>query len=444
MQKSLLTLAVFLFSTATSLATNVSGVINTHTTWTKANNPYIVKGDIAIDTSASLTIEPGVEVRFDGNYIIYAYGKIMAEGTKTDKIVFTSNKLNPKKSDWKGIEVWYTTYDDTIKFSNCLFSYSGKAAIHIRSNPGIISDCIFKDNATGVVNYSFSQAYIYVTNCIFQNNDGGTWFGGRNVVKNCEFYNNLKGIENSSNGSIEIANCVFYNHNTAITYGNNIHHNVIAYSKQSALSGCAKVKYNQIWHNKIGLERAIKDSVENNSFRYNEIAIKGTTVSSSSFLMNNCIENSTLYDYYNTGVAGAYITMNYWGTTDSSTLMSRFYDFYDDFTIGKVTFLPVLTAADSGCADTIAIPPLSIKNNAVYNAAIVKVYPNPMGDKLTIASTKQIAAITITDITGKAILQQNINNTKATIRTDGLASGVYLYKIFHTDDAISTGKLLKE
>ncbi|MFX0201414.1 MAG: hypothetical protein ACFFCW_35305, partial [Candidatus Hodarchaeota archaeon] len=50
-------------------ATNVSGHIGTDTTWTKAGSPYIVTSDISVygdtTTGVTLTIEPGVEVRFN-------------------------------------------------------------------------------------------------------------------------------------------------------------------------------------------------------------------------------------------------------------------------------------------------------------------------------------------------------------------------------------------
>jgi len=46
----------------------VSGAIRTNTTWTKAGSPYVVTGSVTVygdtTTGVTLTIEPGVEVRF--------------------------------------------------------------------------------------------------------------------------------------------------------------------------------------------------------------------------------------------------------------------------------------------------------------------------------------------------------------------------------------------
>ena len=51
-----------------SAQTNVSGTISQNTTWTLLPNPpnngspYIVTGDITINSGVTLTIQPGIEV----------------------------------------------------------------------------------------------------------------------------------------------------------------------------------------------------------------------------------------------------------------------------------------------------------------------------------------------------------------------------------------------
>ena len=66
-------------------AGNVSG------TWTKANSPYYINGEITIPNDSTLTIEPGVEVIFTGHYKFNVQGRLLAIGTETDTIVFTIN-----------------------------------------------------------------------------------------------------------------------------------------------------------------------------------------------------------------------------------------------------------------------------------------------------------------------------------------------------------------
>lgn len=48
--------------------TDVSGEINIDTTWALANSPYVMTGDVTVMPGVTLTIEPGVQVHFNGNY----------------------------------------------------------------------------------------------------------------------------------------------------------------------------------------------------------------------------------------------------------------------------------------------------------------------------------------------------------------------------------------
>ncbi len=81
-------------------ATNVSGLITQDTTWSKANSPYIVVQSIRVEDGVTLTIEPGVEVRFAGNYFLEIDGTLVALGTASAPILFTSGDGSPAPGDW--------------------------------------------------------------------------------------------------------------------------------------------------------------------------------------------------------------------------------------------------------------------------------------------------------------------------------------------------------
>ena len=49
--------------------TNVSGGIYSNTTWTFANSPYIVIDTVVVFPNVTLTIEPGVIVKFAKNTV---------------------------------------------------------------------------------------------------------------------------------------------------------------------------------------------------------------------------------------------------------------------------------------------------------------------------------------------------------------------------------------
>lgn len=88
----------------------VSGRINADTLFRKQNT-YILKGLVYIVGNHTLTIEPGTVIKgsFSGSdvaaLIITRGSKIMAEGTATEPIIFTSAAPNPQSGDWGGIVI---------------------------------------------------------------------------------------------------------------------------------------------------------------------------------------------------------------------------------------------------------------------------------------------------------------------------------------------------
>lgn len=89
--------------------TNIlTGVISENTTLLKRNT-YILMGMVYVANNAVLTIEPGTIIRGDfetcGSLVVTKGAKIIAEGTVTDPIVFTSNKSTSerKPGDWGGV-----------------------------------------------------------------------------------------------------------------------------------------------------------------------------------------------------------------------------------------------------------------------------------------------------------------------------------------------------
>ena len=86
----------------------VTANITANTTWT-SNNRYLLKGFIYVEDGATLTIEPGTIIKGDkplkGTLIVKRGGKLIADGTANQPIVFTSNQPAGSRDygDWGGI-----------------------------------------------------------------------------------------------------------------------------------------------------------------------------------------------------------------------------------------------------------------------------------------------------------------------------------------------------
>jgi RHS repeat-associated protein len=105
---------------------DVSGDITTNTTWTLANSPYVVSGTINVQSPATLTIEPGVVVKFQSgaSLLAQAGATLTAVGTSATPIIFTSIRddsaagdtnedgtaTTPAAGDWNSLG--FTGYTD--------------------------------------------------------------------------------------------------------------------------------------------------------------------------------------------------------------------------------------------------------------------------------------------------------------------------------------------
>ena len=96
---------ILFLSENASAATYVSGIISTDRTWREINSPYIVIDDVIMDNGTTLTIEPGVTVKFAGLYSLIVNGTLKAMGTASKPIIFTSNQSSPKKGDWNRVRL---------------------------------------------------------------------------------------------------------------------------------------------------------------------------------------------------------------------------------------------------------------------------------------------------------------------------------------------------
>ncbi|PDV99606.1 right-handed parallel beta-helix repeat-containing protein [Candidatus Chloroploca asiatica] len=148
----LLILATLLASVLTpspvAAETVITGNITENTTWTRANSPYIV-GQAYIGAGVTLTIEPGVEVRFtSGGWLSTwpgAASTLIAEGTEDEPIIFTSAATSPQAGDWQYLYLYPT---GAARLQHCIVEFAGGlTAIEVQSSDVSVRDCSIRDTS---------------------------------------------------------------------------------------------------------------------------------------------------------------------------------------------------------------------------------------------------------------------------------------------------------
>ena len=180
MKKIILLSSLFLFlSTGTSGQTDVSGAISSDTTWSLANSPYTVTGNILVASDVTLTIEAGVTVKINTGLYIKIQGSVVAIGTESDKITITSNETSPTKGDWD--KIWLastsTSFDGNDNyvsgtiFNHCIISYANEG-LRLDDSSFYLVNSELTENNIGI---NFRKVInSIVDNNNFNNNNSGT------------------------------------------------------------------------------------------------------------------------------------------------------------------------------------------------------------------------------------------------------------------------------
>lgn len=105
----------------------INSDITTNTTW-ESGKTYVISGSIGVD-GAILTIQPGVTVKFETGASLhigyYNNATLIANGTSSKPIVFTSTAANPTAGAWEGITFWDNSLNSSMQY--CKVQYAGKS-----------------------------------------------------------------------------------------------------------------------------------------------------------------------------------------------------------------------------------------------------------------------------------------------------------------------------
>ncbi len=199
-KKSLTLLALFAISFISTISTAqtvipggaVSGV------WGLSGSPFLIEGDINIPEDETLSIDPGVEVIFMGDYSVEVFGTILANGTNEDSIYFTTDS----GVTWGGFS--YVSNPNVSEFYYCLFenadNYPGGygGVFHVYISDIIVEHCTFQHNRAnrGAAMYALWCTVIFRYNVCWDNTvehcGGAINFGvdSNSIIEKCVFYAN--------------------------------------------------------------------------------------------------------------------------------------------------------------------------------------------------------------------------------------------------------------
>jgi len=373
------------------------GVISGYALMTKANSPYIITGDIIVESGAQLIIEPGVEVRFtyisdpdnngqeDTNAAdLIVYGKLFAEGSATEPILFTSNEDPALKGDWGGIrfssdEGTSTIYHATIEMAKNGVWTSETSNIEIFSsqiinniNSGVyvnykstvrILKSLLSDNSSGVVNNGIAEIAL---SKIENNYNAGIYSYNDTSIEKCTIANNnycgisgyLYNIVESQfsankNYAVEgsdytIQECLFKDSSLGIK-GSNITVIDSTFEGQFLqdtsigiyIHGQALISHNVIsgYSTGITVSTSMEVKISEDLIMGNFIGIYFGEVSGQKLnCSNNNIYGNRDWNVYNDSNQRVAITDSFWGTNDESVIKSNIFDYFEDSSRGPVSY----------------------------------------------------------------------------------------------------------
>ncbi|GLI04761.1 hypothetical protein YDYSG_07910 [Paenibacillus tyrfis] len=325
---------------AAGTGTVISNHIFNNTTWTKSESPYIVTIDAIVQPGVSLTIEPGVEVKFRSGAGLNVQGQLRAVGTSEEPIRLTADDTAPDNKKWKGIVLAKDV--GKLEVRHAEFFKAETALIgDERSSPqaptAVLDHVRFHDNDKAI---DAGGHPLTLTNSLSERNDV---IGSRLIILDSQFTDSTVGTAPySSDPSNKVVRSLFSNSpyfNAGELYGTTHTGGRCALTSERDPGGKVKARYAKF----SGFGRVTCFDQEGKpglDMQYNEFLNNGTVLSFyysvSGVTYNNFINNKFLVNV----PWGGDVSRNYWGTVNEAEIEAKMEAGYYGRTIN---FLPYLT-----------------------------------------------------------------------------------------------------
>jgi hypothetical protein len=397
--------------------TEVSGGIYNDVVWNRDQSPYLITGDIVVFPGKTLKVEPGVHIRFMGDYYLEVRGTINMEGRMGDTILVNSIVPPSKSNAWNSIVM-----DDTkaeFSFSYCKFDslkYGIYAVQHkqVHSNTRI-SNCSFS-HCIGGINDRTMHYPIRLDTCSFTNNSIGINSDSLIITHSKFIHNDIAMV---APGGVDISDSEFHGNGTAILMG-----------QYGTIENCSFTENDlaiSTWEGGFKLR--------NNIIMYNRIGLSLTSLwgSALSHVENNRICNNSLYNVEYLDKPNISIGGNCWCTTDSAEIEEKIYDGYDDITKGLLDY----DIYDTLCENKIKSVEKGVSTTTEGSRTdqtegpALEFFPNPVTDQVRIRIKSLLEGsnrIQIYRTDGSLVIEREIHQYTVSIDLSRLEKGVYLIK----------------
>lgn len=161
-----------------------STIFQSNITWTN-DKPYVILGGMIVDTNATLTIQQGTRIHLNADAPFIVDGTLIINGTKTDSVVFRSNRLDEPYKDfpgaWPGIYFRGSSKNNLLTYTYIKNSYQGVVVEKpsVNANPKLVLNNCYLDNIYDIAVFGINSS-ITASNCLISNcgNNMALIYGG--------------------------------------------------------------------------------------------------------------------------------------------------------------------------------------------------------------------------------------------------------------------------